>query len=69
MRMVLGAPPGEVIWLFLRRAFVLVAIGVTIGMAGAFGVGRLLQSLLVQSSGRDVQVARLHRRTDDRLSR
>jgi putative ABC transport system permease protein len=56
MRMVLGALPGEVIWLFLRRALVLVAIGVTIGMAGAFGVGRLLQSILVQSTGRDVLV-------------
>ena len=34
----------------------LVAIGLTIGMSGAFGVGRLLQSILVQSSGRDVPV-------------
>jgi putative ABC transport system permease protein len=56
VRMVLGAPPGGVVWLFLRRAFVLVAVGLTIGMAGAFGVGRLLQSILVQSSGRDVLV-------------
>ena len=56
VRMVLGAAPGEVVWLFLRRAFVLVAVGLTIGMAGAFGVGRLLQSILVQSSGRDALV-------------
>jgi putative ABC transport system permease protein len=56
VRMVLGAPPGDVVWLFLRRAVVLVAVGLTIGMAGAFGVGRLLQSILVQSSGRDVPV-------------
>jgi predicted permease len=56
VRMVLGAPPGDVVWLFLRRAFVLVAIGLTIGMTGAFGVGRLLQSILVQSSGQDVAV-------------
>jgi len=56
VRMVLGAPTREVVWLFLRRAFVLVAIGLTIGMSGAFGVGRLLQSLLVQSTGRDVPV-------------
>ena len=56
VRMVLGAPPGEVVWLFLRRAFVLVGIGLTIGMSGAFGVGRLLQSILVQSTGRDVPV-------------
>jgi putative ABC transport system permease protein len=56
VRMVLGAPPGEVVWLFLRRAFVLVTIGLTIGMSGALGVGRLLQSLLVQSNGRDLAV-------------
>jgi putative ABC transport system permease protein len=56
VRMVLGAQPKEVIWLFLRRALVLVAVGLTIGMSGAFGVGRLLQSILVQSSGRDLPV-------------
>jgi predicted permease len=56
VRMVLGAPPGDVVWLFLRRALVLVAIGLTIGIGGAFGVNRLLQSILVQSSGRDMPV-------------
>jgi predicted permease len=56
VRMVLGAPPGDVVWLFLRRAFVLVAVGLAIGLSGAFGVNRLLQSILVQSTGRDVPV-------------
>jgi predicted permease len=56
VRMVLGARPGEVVWLFLRRAFVLVAIGLTIGMGGAFGVGQLLQSILVQTNARDTKV-------------
>jgi predicted permease len=56
VRMVLGAPPRDVVWLFLRRAVILVAIGVVIGMSGAFGVGRLLQSILVQSTGRDLEV-------------
>ena len=56
VRMVLGAPPRDVVWLFLRRALILVAAGLLIGMAGAFGVGRLLQSILVQSTGRDVPV-------------
>ena len=64
VRMVLGAPPGDVVWLFLRRAVVLVAVGLTIGMAGAFGVGRLLQSILVQSTGRRARA--LHRSADDR---
>ena len=53
VRMVLGAQPGQVIWLFLRRAFFQLTIGLSIGLAAAFGVGQLLQSLLVQTSSRD----------------
>jgi ABC-type antimicrobial peptide transport system permease subunit len=53
VRMVLGAKPPQVIWLFLRRAFIQLAIGLTIGLAGAVGVGKLLQGFLVQMSGRD----------------
>jgi putative ABC transport system permease protein len=53
VRMVLGAQPGQVVWLFLRRAIVQLGIGLTIGLAGAIGVGRLLQSFLVQTSERD----------------
>jgi putative ABC transport system permease protein len=53
VRMVLGAQASQVIWLFLRRAFLQLGIGLTIGLAGAIGVGRLLQGLLVQTSGRD----------------
>ncbi len=53
VRMALGARPAQVIWLFLRQAFVQLAIGLTIGLAGAIAVGRLLQSLLVQTSSRD----------------
>jgi putative ABC transport system permease protein len=56
VRMVLGAQPKEVVWLFLRRAFVLVGVGLAIGLAGAFGVGRLLQSILVQTGSRDLFV-------------
>jgi predicted permease len=56
LRLVLGAQPGEVVWLFLRRALVLVAAGLVIGLAGAFGVGQVLQSLLVGTSARDVSV-------------
>jgi putative ABC transport system permease protein len=53
VRMVLGAQPVEVVWLFLRRAFVQLAIGLSLGLAAAFAVGRLLQSFLVQTSPRD----------------
>ena len=55
IRMALGAQGNEVSWLFLRRSFVQLAIGLTLGVAGAFGVGQLFAStqLLVQNTGRD----------------
>jgi ABC-type antimicrobial peptide transport system permease subunit len=37
----------------LRRALVQLAIGLPLGVAGAFGVGQLLKTLLVQTSSRD----------------
>jgi ABC-type antimicrobial peptide transport system permease subunit len=53
VRMVLGAQPGQVVWVFLRRAFIQLGIGLAIGLAAALGVGRLLQSILVQTSPSD----------------
>src|SRR5580765_3822760 len=53
VRMALGAQTGQVLWMILRRAAVQMAIGLAIGIAGAFGVGQLLKSLLVQTSTRD----------------
>jgi predicted permease len=55
IRMALGAQDKQVSWLFLRRSFVQLAIGLTLGVAGAFGVGQLFAStqLLVQNTGRD----------------
>ncbi len=53
VRMALGAQPQQVVWLIVRRSLVQLAIGLTAGMAGAFGVGKLLESLLVQTSTRD----------------
>ncbi len=53
VRMALGAQAPQVWWLVVRRGLVQLAIGLTIGLAGAFGVGQLLQSLLVQTSTRD----------------
>ena len=51
--MALGAQSAQVMWLVLKRSLVQLAVGLPIGIAGAFGVGRLLQSLLVQTSARD----------------
>jgi putative ABC transport system permease protein len=53
VRMALGARAPQVWWLVARRSFVQLAIGLVLGMAGAFGVGRLLRSLLVQTSPND----------------
>jgi predicted permease len=53
VRMVLGAKPRQVIWLFLKRAFIQLSIGLVIGLGGAIAVGRLLQAFLVQTSSRD----------------
>jgi len=53
VRMALGAEGRQVMWLVLRRALVQLAVGLPVGIAGAFAVGRLLQSLLVQTSSRD----------------
>jgi ABC-type antimicrobial peptide transport system permease subunit len=41
-------------WLFLRRIVVQVAIGLTIGLAGAIGVGRLLRGALVRTEPTDL---------------
>ena len=53
VRMALGAEPRSIRRLILRRALTQLAIGVTLGVAGAFGVGRLLRSMLVQIATAD----------------
>ena len=54
VRMALGAQPGSIVWLVLRRALVQLAIGLPLGLAGAYGVGVLLQGILVQTGPKDV---------------
>jgi predicted permease len=53
IRMALGAHQREVSWLVLRRGIVQLAIGLLLGLAGALGVGQLLESLLVQTEPAD----------------
>jgi putative ABC transport system permease protein len=53
IRMALGAAAWQVWWLFVRRSLVHLAVGLTLGMAGAFGVGRVLRSILAQTSAND----------------
>jgi putative ABC transport system permease protein len=53
VRMALGAQAPQVWWLILRGSLVQLAIGLVLGLAGAFGVGKLLESLLVQTGSGD----------------
>jgi putative ABC transport system permease protein len=53
VRMALGAQATQVWWLILRGSIAQLLIGLTIGLAGAYGVGKLLDSLLVKSASRD----------------
>jgi putative ABC transport system permease protein len=53
MRMALGAQPGQVKGMVLKQGFVLAGIGVTLGLALAFGITRLMSSILVGVSPAD----------------
>jgi putative ABC transport system permease protein len=53
VRVALGAQAPQVVWLFLRRTLVQLAIGLTLGLVGALSVGRLLGSFLRDTSPRD----------------
>ena len=53
IRMALGAQSRDVLWLVLGKGAVLVAIGALIGGAGAYGVSKLLISLIPSLPTRD----------------
>jgi predicted permease len=53
VRVALGAQAAHVVWLFVRRSIPPLAIGLVIGMAGAFGAGRLVRGLLVETGAAD----------------
>jgi putative ABC transport system permease protein len=53
VRLALGAQAAPVIWLFLKRSLLQLAIGVIVGLAAAVALGRVLQSFLVQTSAHD----------------
>ena len=46
VRMALGAQRGDVLWLVMKEGAKFAASGITLGLAGAFGVARLLSSQL-----------------------
>jgi predicted permease len=53
IRLALGAQPAEIRRLFVRRSVVVVALGAVIGLGGAAGCTRLMQSLLFGTSPLD----------------
>jgi predicted permease len=46
IRLALGAPKGNILWLVLRQGLKLASIGVAIGLVGAFALTRFLRGLL-----------------------
>jgi len=54
VRIVLGAPAGEILRMVLRRGLVLAGIGVALGLAIAFAAGRAMEALLAGVSPSDL---------------
>jgi ABC-type antimicrobial peptide transport system permease subunit len=53
VRMALGARASTVLWLVLRQALIRISIGLSLGLAAAFGFNRVLASLLFQVKASD----------------
>jgi putative ABC transport system permease protein len=56
VRMALGATPADLISLVMRRGMALTGLGIVIGIAGAMGLTRYLQSLLFETAPYDAGV-------------
>src|SRR5690606_28091314 len=56
LRMALGATPGSMIRLVLKRGLALAAAGIAIGAAAAYGAGRAMESVLAGVSPGDPTV-------------
>ena len=53
IRLALGASPADVLGQVLRQGMTLVGLGLAIGLAATFTLGRLVQSMLYQTSAHD----------------
>jgi ABC-type antimicrobial peptide transport system permease subunit len=53
VRMAMGAMGSQVSWLILKRGLLQVALGLTLGLLAAFGVSRVMRTLLVEITPTD----------------
>jgi putative ABC transport system permease protein len=53
VRMAMGAMGSQVSWLILKRGLLQLALGLTLGLLAAFGVSRVMRTLLVQVTPTD----------------
>jgi putative ABC transport system permease protein len=53
VRIALGARSGEIMWLFMRRTLVQLALGTATGLAGALAAGQLVQNWIGRTDPRD----------------
>jgi len=53
IRLALGAPPAQVIWMFIARTLAPLAGGLVTGLAGAYGAGRFVSGMLIGTSPHD----------------
>jgi ABC-type antimicrobial peptide transport system permease subunit len=51
--MALGASSTQLVWLFVRRMIVPLALGVSAGLSGALGLGQFIRRMLIQTSPYD----------------
>jgi len=53
VRMAFGAKQRDILWLVLRQGIVRIVIGIVLGLLAAFGVSRVLASILVNTTATD----------------
>jgi ABC-type antimicrobial peptide transport system permease subunit len=53
VRMAMGAEGRQVSWLILKRGLLQLSLGLGLGLAGAFGLSRVLRTILVQITPTD----------------
>ena len=57
LRLALGAEPGSVMWLVMKEVFVLLGIGLAVGMPAAIGLGRFVSTQLYGIEPNDPWIA------------